>query len=127
MAAISRRNLQDLQLDGRVVAQPLGKVPRGYLVLTPSHVIVFVTSDTRSFGTSVADKAALLDTMVGWSGMYRIEGSKIIGSVDASLSEVWNGKEQARHWTLSGNRLTLKGDPKPFPHNPSKTSVVIQV
>jgi len=117
---------QDVQVNGSAL-QPLGKAPHGYLVITPTRWVAFYTSDNRKFGTSAADKAALLDTLVGWSGMYRIEGSKVIIKVDASWTEAWNGREEVRHWTLSGNRLTLTGDPSPFPRDTSKTAVVRNV
>jgi hypothetical protein len=107
--------------------EPLGKAPHGYLALTPTRAIAFYTGDNRKFGTSVEDKAALFDTVVGWSGTYRLEGSKIIIAVDASWVENWNGKNQVRNWTLSGNRLTFTSDPMPFARDPSKTSIVRQV
>ena len=116
----------DVQVDGTPY-KALGKAPHGYLVITPTRWVVFYTSDNRKFGTSAADKAALLDTLAGWSGTYRIEGKKIIIAVDASWTEVWNGKDQVRTWELSGNRLTLIGDPSPFPRDPSKTAVVRNV
>ena len=116
---------QDVEVGG-TATQPLGKAPHGYLVLTPSRFVAFYTGDNRKFGTSVADKAALLDTLVGWSGTYRVEGGKIVFAVDASWTEVWTGKDQVRNWALSGNRLTLTGE-MPFPRDPSKTSVVRQV
>ncbi len=116
---------QDLEVEG-TATQPLGKAPRGYMVLTPTRLVAFYTGDNRKFGTSVADKAALFDTVVGWSGTYRIEGGKIIIAVDASWTEVWTGKDQVRTWALSGNRLTLMGK-MPYPRDPSKTSVVRQV
>ncbi len=116
----------DVQVNGSAM-QPIGKSPHGYLVITPTRWIAFYTADERKFGTSEADKAALLDTLVAWSGTYRVEGSKIIIRVDASWTEVWNGKDQVRNWTLSGGRLTLKGDPSPFPRDPSKTNIVQQV
>jgi len=117
---------QDVEVGG-TATQPLGKAPHGYLVLTPSRFVAFYTGDNRKFGTSVADKAALLDTLVGWSGTYRVEGDKIIIAVDASWTEVWTGKDQIRHWTLSGNRLTLTADPQPYPRDTSKTVIVRQV
>lgn len=107
--------------------EPLGKAPHGYLVITPTRVIIFYTGDNRKFGTSVADKAALLDTLAGWSGTYRIEGKKLIVRVDAHWAESWKGKDQIRNWELSGNRLTWTGDPSPWPRDPSKTAVVKQV
>ena len=117
---------QDVEVGG-TATQPLGKAPHGYLVLTPSRFVAFYTGDNRKFGTSVADKAALLDTLVGWSGTYRVEGGKIVFAVDASWTEVWTGKDQVRNWELSGNRLTLTAGPMPFPRDPSKTVIVRQV
>ena len=112
---------------GGAATQPLGKTPHGYLVLTPTRAVFFSTAEHRTFGASVDEKAALFDTLVGWSGVYGVEGSKIFFAVDASWVENWNGKNQVRNWALSGNRLTFTSDPIPFPRDPSKTSVVRQV
>ena len=117
---------QDVEVGGSAT-QPLGKAPHGYLVFTPTRVISFFTAENRKFGTSVDEKAALFDTLVGWSGTYRVEGGKIVIAMDASFNENWNGKDQVRNWELSGNRLTFTSDPQPFARDPSKTSVVRQV
>jgi len=116
----------DVTVDG-APTYPLGKAPHGYLTLTPNLYIAFYVGDSRKFGMSAVEKAALLDTMTAWSGKYRIEGSKMIISVDASWTEVWTGKDQVRNFTVSGNRLTMQGEPTPFPRDPSKMSVVRQV
>ena len=113
----------DVEVGGSVT-QPLGKTPHGYLVLTPTRAVFFFTAENRKFGTSVDEKSALFDTLVGWSGVYRVEGGKIVFAVDASWVENWNGKDQVRNWALSGNRLTFTSDPIPFARDPSKTSVV---
>ena len=117
---------QDVQVEG-TATQPLGKAPHGYVVITPTRWVSFYTGDTRKFGTSAAEKAALLDTLVGYAGTYRIEGGKIIIAVDTSFNEIWNGKGQIRNWQLSGNRLALTSDPMLYPRDPSKTSIVRQV
>ena len=117
---------QDVEVGGSAT-QPLGKTPHGYLVLTPTRAVFFFTAENREFGTSGDEKAALFDTLVGWSGMYRVEGGKIVFAVDASWVENWNGKDQVRNWELSGNRLTFTSDPMPFPRDPSKTAVARQV
>jgi hypothetical protein len=116
----------DVQVNG-TATQPLGKAPHGYLVLTPTRWVTFYTAEKRKFGTSVADKAALLDTLVGWSGTYRVEGKKLIIRVEASWIEHWNGKDQIRNWELLGNRLALTSDTQPFARDPSKTMIVRQV
>jgi hypothetical protein len=105
----------------------LGKAPRGYLVLTPTRAINFYTAENRKFGTSMDEKAALFDSLAGWSGAYRVEGSKLVFSVDVSWNEIWNGKDQIRNFQLSGNRLTLTSDPQPWARDPSKTIIVRQV
>jgi len=105
----------------------LGKSPRGYLVLTPTRAINFYTGEKREFGTSVAEKAGLFDSLVGWSGAYRVEGSKLVFSVDVSWNEIWNGKDQIRNFQLSGNRLTLTSDPQTWARDPSKTVIIRQV
>jgi Lipocalin-like domain len=112
---------------GSSPTENMGKSPRGNLIFTPTHVIAFWTAETRKPGTSVAEKAALFDTLGGFSGRYRVEGSKLIVSVDASWSENWTGKDQIRNIQWSGNRLTLTTNPQPSGRDPSQTVVVRQV
>jgi hypothetical protein len=110
-----------------VLTETMGKAPHGYLVLTPTRAIIVFTAETRKPGTSVSEKASLFDTLSAWSGLYRIEGSKLIIRVDTSWVESWNGKDQVRNWELSGNRLTLTHDPQPSPRPPYKMSMLRQV
>ena len=98
--------------------------PHGYFVLTPTHAIQFYTFENRKFGTSVDEKAALYDTLVAWSGVYRVEGDKIIYTFDVSWVEHQNGKTFMQNWQLSGNRLTLTSPPIPWPKDPSKTIIL---
>ena len=116
----------EVQVNGTKM-QNLGNAPHGYMVFTPTRFVAFYTADNRKFGTSVDDKAALLDTLAGFGGTYRVDGGKIILAVDVSWTEAWNGKVVSRNWALSGNRLTWTGDPEPFPRDPSKTAIVRQV
>ena len=44
----------------------MGKAPHCYLIFTPTHVLAFYTTEKRKPGTSVAEKAALFDTLTGW-------------------------------------------------------------
>ena len=103
-----------------VPTEPMGKSPRGYLVITPSRYAIFYTHENRKPGLSMAEKAALWDTMASWSGPYRIDGDKMTISVDVSWNETWNGKPQVRTWQLQGNRLTLTNEPQPYSRDPSK-------
>ena len=114
------------EVDGTPI-QGMDKAPHGCLVITPTRYIVFITEENRKFGTSVAEKAALFDSLTGWTGVYRIEGNRLIARVDASWIESWNGKDQSRAWEVSGKRLTLISGPQPFAQDPSKKVMVRQV
>ena len=115
-----------IEVDG-TPSQIMGKAPHGYEVITPTHFVYFITADNRKFGTSVADKAALFDTLAGFAGTYRVEGDKFITTKDVSWTENLNGATNVETWQLSGNRLTLTEGPIPFPRDPSKTMIRRQV
>jgi len=114
------------EVDGKP-SYVMGKAPHGYLVLTPTHFIYFITAENRKFGTSVDDKAALLDSLIAYAGLYRVEGDKLLQTIEVSWSESEKGKIRVETLQLSGNRLTLKVGPMPFPRDPSKTLIRRQV
>jgi len=111
-----------LEING-TPSEGMGKAPRGYLVLTPTRIITFYTAENRKFGTSVDEKVALFNSLVGYAGVYRIEGNKIIQTYEASWVENLNGNTTVLNWELSGNRLTTTDGPRPWPFDPSKTMV----
>jgi hypothetical protein len=110
------------EVDGKPSVN-MGKAPHGYFVLTPTYAVFFFTAENRKFGTSANEKAALLDSMVGYAGPYRVEGDKCIHTVDVSFTENMNETTLVYTWQLSGNRLTFTEGPKPFPRDPSKTII----
>jgi hypothetical protein len=114
------------EIDGKPI-ETMGKAPHGYLVYTPTRVIVFYTADNRKFGTSAAEKAALLDSLVGYSATYRLEGDKVAIAVDVSWIENMNGRSRVYTWQRSGNRLTLTQGPELYSKDPSKTRIARQV
>jgi len=114
------------ELDGKP-SYVMGKAPQGYLVLRPTHFIYFITSENRKPGTSVDDKAALLDSLIAYAGVYRVEGDRLIQSIEVSWSESEKGKTRVETLELSGNRVTLRAGPMPFPRDPSKTLIRRQV
>jgi hypothetical protein len=108
-----------VEVDGTPMQQ-MGKAPHGYLVVTPTRFITFITAENRKFGTSVDEKAALFDTLAGYAGVYRVEGDKLITTPDVSWTENLNGMTQVATWQVSGNRFTSTVGPMPFPRDPSK-------
>ncbi len=113
----------DLEIDGKAIPDALGKAPKGYCVITPTRLFMFYMAENRKFGTSTEEKAKLFDTLVAWSGVYRLEGNKISYSYDTSWVEHLNGTKAVLNWELSGKRLTLTSEPRPWPKDPSKTMV----
>jgi len=114
------------EVDGKPY-EPVGKAPLGYLVLTPTHFIYFITAENRKFGTSVDDKAALLDSLLAYAGVYRVEGDKLLQTIELSYTESEKGNIRVETLELSGNRLTLKLGPAPYARDPSKTVIRTQV
>jgi hypothetical protein len=111
-----------LDVDG-VPSDVMGKFPRGYLILTPTRWLSFITAEHRKFGPSIEEKAALWESLAAYSGQYRIDGNKIVVSVDTSSNEIWNGSELTRTWALHGNRLHITTAAAPYLRNPAKTAV----
>jgi hypothetical protein len=109
-----------LEIDGATTT-PYGKSPRGVVVLTPDRFIGIVTAENRKFGTSLAEKAALWESMVAYSGKYAVGGNEIHITVDVSYNEAWNGTQLVRFWQFSGNQLTLTSPPAPWSRDPTKT------
>jgi len=108
-----------LEADGKPYEQ-MGKRPEGYLVLTPTHLITLYVADNRKFGTSADDKAALLDSMASYAGVYRVEGNKLIYTTEIIWIENGKGMTRVETFELSGNRLLTILGPMPFPRDPSK-------
>jgi len=111
------------EIDGQPPIETMGKSPRGYLVLTSTRWIHIITAENRKFGTSVEAKSALWESLSTYTGPYRVDGSKIIVSVDTSWNESWNGTQVTRNWQLDGNRLSITTDRAPYSRDPSKMAV----
>jgi hypothetical protein len=116
----------DRELDGKPQPQPI-KPRHGYLIITPKVFAMFYTDGDRKYGASDSEKAALWSTLTAYSGPYRLEGNKIIVSVDTSWNEMYNGTQQTRDWQLQGKRLILSSGARPFGRDPSKTVVQRQI
>jgi len=112
----------DRELDGKPKPQP-AKPRHGYLVISPQTFVVFYTEGDRKYGTSEREKAALWDTLTAVAGTYRLDGGKIIVSVDTSWNEIYVGTQQTRDWQLRGKRLVLSSGARPYGRDTSKTVV----
>jgi hypothetical protein len=100
-----------VQVIGEGSREPYGPSPKGRLVITPEgHWIIVITGANRQPAKTTDEKAALLDSMLAYSGKSRVEGDKIITRVDMSSNEIYTGanQDQTRFFKVEGDRLTLR-------------------
>lgn len=94
---------------------PLGKAPRGGVLITPDNhlTLSFMADDRRPFaenqllGGSQAERASAATSYVSFGGPFGIEDDEIVIEVEHSLHPNWTGGLQRRRFLLEGDRLTL--------------------
>jgi hypothetical protein len=99
------------RFDGGDTVEPYGPNAKGRLVLTPDRRwIIVLTGANRKPAKSVEEKAALLDTVLAYSGVYTVEADKITTHVEMSSNEIYTGanQNQTRFFRIEGNKLTLR-------------------
>jgi len=100
-----------VQVIGEDSREPYGPNPKGRLVITPEgHWIAVITGANRRPAKTTDEKAALLDSMLAYSGKYTIEGDKITTRVDMSSNEIYTGANQVqtRFFKVEGDKLALR-------------------
>ncbi|HEY7297287.1 MAG TPA: lipocalin-like domain-containing protein [Xanthobacteraceae bacterium] len=99
------------KFDGGDTVEPYGSNPKGRLVLTPdSHWIIILTGANRKPAKTIEEKAALLESMLAYSGKFIVDGDKITTHVEMSSNEIYTGtnQDQTRFFRIEGNRLIIR-------------------
>ena len=99
----------EAQESGKIL-KVMGEQPSGYVAFLPSGRVFFMlTAEGRvpDPDHSAEGHALLLDTMVAYTGRYRIEDDKWITRVEVAWNPEWIGTEQTRHFKLDGNCLQV--------------------
>jgi hypothetical protein len=111
----------EMQDTGELI-EPWGARPTAWLILTPEGRLMTVcTASDRSPPTTEAEAAAQLNKMVCYSGMTRMEGeNRFVTDVDAAWSPSWLGTQQARTFTVEGNKLSVRSDVGSHPGYPGR-------
>jgi hypothetical protein len=85
---------------------PMGNTPAGYILFLPEgRMAVVITGEGRKAPTTDQDRAGLFNSLVAYTGPYRVDGDKWITMVDVSMNPAWVGTEQTRAFEISGDRL----------------------
>jgi hypothetical protein len=96
-----------------------GPSPTGRLIVTKTGD--FMTVITSADRASLTDSSRLFETMMAYSGKFRVDGDKLVISCDVSWHPNWVGTEQVRFFALDGEKLLLRSPKQThprYPHNP---------
>ena len=66
-----------------------------------------LTGDGRKAPKTVQDRADLLNSLIAYTGVYRLEGDKWITKVDVAWNPEFVGTEQTRFFKVDGDRLQV--------------------
>jgi hypothetical protein len=93
--------------DGRPRSPQFGARPTGYLILTPqARLMTIIEAEGRKPATTDEERAALLRSMIAWTGHFRTEGDKLILKVDAAFNPAITGSERVSSFKMEGERMT---------------------
>jgi hypothetical protein len=92
--------------DGSPTRKVFGENPKGFLVYTAQgRQMVLIEAEGRKPPTNDQERAALLQSAISWSGVYRLEGNKHILKVDAALNPALVGTERVSELKIEGDRM----------------------
>lgn len=100
---------------GKVV-RPFGDRPTGTFMFTAGGRMMGMQYATdrkppQTSNASEAERAALLSSMSAYSGTYRLDGAKLVISIEDSSIQSWNGTKRTINIEVDGRSLTGTSDP----------------
>ncbi len=106
----------------------LGEHPRGRQIATADgRWLALVTAEGRPVPKTDAERARALQTMIAYTGRYRVEDGKVITKVEAAWNEAWVGGEQTRFIRFEDDRLFIESPPMPHPNVNDKIVKVVVI
>jgi len=106
----------------------LGEHPRGRQIATADgRWLALVTAENTPVPKTDEERARALQSMIAYTGRYRIEEGKVITKVEAAWNEAWVGGEQVRMIRFEGDRLFIESPPMPHPNVNNKMVQVIVI
>jgi hypothetical protein len=98
-----------IQIIGGDITEPFGRSPKGRALITPDGYAAFViAAANRKPAANDAESAALLKTLMVYTGPITIENDKFTTKVDISWNELFTGHDQVRFFKLEGDKLTIR-------------------
>jgi len=101
-----------------------GPHPFGRLIMTPEHYMAaYLARPDRKLPTNETETAALVSSMIAYTGKFRVEGDKFITTVDGAWNEIYKANEQVRFFVLDGDKLSIRTAEAPSGVLPGKRVV----
>jgi Lipocalin-like domain len=98
-----------IQIIGGEASEPFGPNPKGRVVFTSDGYVAFViVAANRKPAANDAESAALLKSLLVYTGKFAIDGDKFTTKVDISGNELLTGQDQVRFFKLEGHRMTIR-------------------
>jgi len=98
-----------IQIIGGELTEPMGHDPKGRAVFTPDgHVAFIIAAANRKPAANDAESAALLKSLLAYTGKFTIESDRFTTKVDISWNELLTGQDQVRFFKLEGDKLSLR-------------------
>ena len=98
-----------IQIIGGDATEPFGPNPKGRLVFTADgYMVVVIAAANRKPATNDEESAALLKSLMVYTGKFIIEEDKFTTKVDISWNELLTGQDQVRFFKLEGDKLTIR-------------------
>jgi hypothetical protein len=117
---------EDVETKERVAA--FGAQSHGFLIITPEgQWTAITTAGGRTVPKTEAEKAAAFESMIAYSGKYRIEGNKVTVRPEVAWNESYIGTDQIRFFRLDGDRMLIASAPRPNPNMAGKVTVSVTV
>ena len=124
LAGSWKLNSWTIQIIGGELTEPFGPNPKGRAVFAPDGYVVFViVAADRKPAANNEESAALLKTLLAYTGKFTIDGDKFTTKVDISGNELLTGQDQVRFFKLEGEKLSIRTAEQPSSVYPGKRVV----
>jgi hypothetical protein len=98
-----------IQIIGGEATEPFGPHPKGRALFTPDGYTAFIiVAADRKPASNNDESAALLKSLMAYTGKFTIDGDKFTTKVDISWNELFTGQDQVRFFKLQGDQLSIR-------------------
>lgn len=98
----------------------MGKNATGFVIFTPERVFFILTGEGRQPAKDDHGRAALMNSLISYTGLYRLKGDSWTTRVDVAWDPEIVGTDQTRFFRIDGDRLEVTTTWAVHPNWPEK-------